>query len=140
MDDDDVDRFCSRDHNWNEPIESLINLRQDHFLLPILCYGPNNQILGLRESIVMAIKLNRTLIAPPFFKHKRNDNSAMDDNQILEVDSRIDIDRLRELIPLKPSHSAHEACNNQFDAFYTTRMSYCSKVSHFGMFIKPNIV
>ena len=127
-DDTDVDGFCARNHNWDEPVDPVFNLRKDHFLLPVLCYGPNNQVVGFRESIVMAVKLNRTLIAPPFFKHKRNDESATDDEQVLGADSRVDVDRLRELIPIKPGHSAHDACNNQFDAFYTTRMSYCSKV------------
>ena len=49
------------------------------FLIPVFTYGPNNQLHGFREAIFMAIKLNRTIIAPPFFKHSRNDVTASED-------------------------------------------------------------
>ena len=44
------------------PIYELSITRQTFF-------GPNNQIHGLRESIILAVKLNRTLVIPPFYKH-----------------------------------------------------------------------
>lgn len=51
----------------------------DRFLTPVFTYGPNNQLHGFREAIFMAIKLNRTIIAPPFFKHSRNDVTAAEE-------------------------------------------------------------
>ena len=45
--------------------------------MPVLFFGPNNQIHGLRESIILAIKLNRTIALPPFYKHK-SANSGVD--------------------------------------------------------------
>nr|XP_039265825.1 uncharacterized protein LOC120341394 [Styela clava] len=59
------DRDSIRSINQNP----VIRLRPDKFLLPILANGPNNQIIGLREAALVAIKLNRTLVIPKFFKH-----------------------------------------------------------------------
>ena len=47
-----------------------INLRRSKYLLPILFGGPNNQLVGFRESIYIAIQLNRTLVLPMFRKHR----------------------------------------------------------------------
>ena len=54
-----------------EPIYSnpVLKLRPDFFVLPILQNGPNNQLVGFRETIFLAIKLNRTVVLPKFFKH-----------------------------------------------------------------------
>lgn len=38
--------------------------------MPVLPYGPNNQLRGFRETIILAIKLNRTVVMPPFYKHR----------------------------------------------------------------------
>lgn len=54
------------DSGVNEP---TIKLNQDSFLLPVLVNGPNNQLLGFRKSIYVAILLNRTVVLPRFFKH-----------------------------------------------------------------------
>ena len=34
---------------------------------------------GFRETIFLAIKLNRTVVPPPFYKHGRTDESQKDD-------------------------------------------------------------
>ena len=44
-------------------------LRKDKFLMSILSNGPNNQLVDFRNSILFAIKLNRTLVIPTFFEH-----------------------------------------------------------------------
>ena len=72
------------------------------------------------------LKLNRTLVAPPFYKHSRNDFSA-DAKHVLGTESRMDLNNLRKLIPIIPSHQANEACRNTIDAFYATRLTFCSK-------------
>lgn len=46
-----------------------IRLHPDKFLYPVVFRGPNNQLLGLWESIYVAIRLNRTLVIPRFEKH-----------------------------------------------------------------------
>ena len=37
--------------------------------MSILSNGPNNQLVDFRNSILFAIKLNRTLVIPTFFEH-----------------------------------------------------------------------
>ena len=46
------------------------------FITTITVSGPNNQMIGFREMIFMAIKLNRTIIPPLFFKHGIADPTA----------------------------------------------------------------
>lgn len=48
---------------------TTLNLNTSRYLLPILANGPNNQLIGLREALVVAVRLNRTLVVPMFFKH-----------------------------------------------------------------------
>ena len=68
--------------DWNIKIKPKYETRRDRYLIPVFCYGPNNQLHGFRESIFMAIKLNRTIITPPFFKHTRNDVTASDEERV----------------------------------------------------------
>ena len=42
---------------------------------------------GFRETIFLAIKLNRTIVPPPFYKHGRTDESQKDDEGNLIVQS-----------------------------------------------------
>ena len=54
--------FCPAQQSLDEPSKPIISLRPDYFLLPILAGGPLRQMRGLRESVLMAVNLNRTLI------------------------------------------------------------------------------
>ena len=56
------------------------NLNREKFLSAFVARGPNNQIYSLRETIYLAIALNRTLILPPFFKHDRGDPTSNGSN------------------------------------------------------------
>lgn len=47
----------------------VIKLRPDYFVLAVLQNGPNNQLVGFREVIFLAVKLNRTVVIPRFIKH-----------------------------------------------------------------------
>jgi len=42
-------------------------LNPDKFLIPVLAYGPMNQMNGLFETIALSIILNRTLILPKMY-------------------------------------------------------------------------
>jgi len=37
--------------------------------MPVLIWGPMNQVEGLRETIALAIRLNRTVVIPPMYRH-----------------------------------------------------------------------
>ena len=41
--------------------------RRNKYLIPLSMQGADGQIRGLREAIYLAIKLDRTLVLPPFF-------------------------------------------------------------------------
>merc|ERR1712110_952940 len=55
--------------DWTKEITPKYPQPADRFLLPILSWGPNNQITGLAESMMLARHLNRTLVVPPFYRH-----------------------------------------------------------------------
>jgi hypothetical protein len=57
----------------------------NRLLIPLLPMGPNNQLEGFLESVFLAIKLNRTICIPPFFKHRTDEL-----NQAISSDLRID--------------------------------------------------
>ena len=54
----------------------IYETRNDRFLIPLIAWGPNNQLRGFREAAILAVKLNRTLCIPPFFKHHSDSTSA----------------------------------------------------------------
>ena len=56
--------------------EPKFKTRRDRFISSVVSRGPNNQLISLRETIFIAIKLDRALILPPFFKHDLGDPSA----------------------------------------------------------------
>jgi len=53
-------------------VQAKYKTRPDKFLTSVLMNGPNNQLLGLRETMFIAIKLNRSYIMvskfPYFFE------------------------------------------------------------------------
>ena len=48
----------------------LIRLRSNYFIYATLGSGPNNQLISFRETIFLAIRLNRTVVLPWFRKHE----------------------------------------------------------------------
>ena len=56
--DNDFETFDTND------VPSKINTQEDKFLLGVFPYGPNNQLRGFRDTITLAIKLNRTVVLP----------------------------------------------------------------------------
>ena len=48
--------------NWKSENNPLIKLNPERFLYPGLMYGPNNQITGFKETIYLAIRLNRLVL------------------------------------------------------------------------------
>ena len=58
--------------------------RKTRFLYPHLMQGLHGQIRGLRESIYLAIKLDRTLVLPPYFKDPWLDDAEASNQKIDE--------------------------------------------------------
>lgn len=47
----------------------IFRMDANRYIVPILEGGANNQLFEFREAVYVAIKLNRTLVIPRFFKH-----------------------------------------------------------------------
>lgn len=45
--------------NWENQVEPLYKTNPSRFILPALIWGPMNQVEGFRETIALAIALNR---------------------------------------------------------------------------------
>ena len=45
--------------DWNNQVEPLYKTNPSRFILPALIWGPMNQVEGFRETIALAIALNR---------------------------------------------------------------------------------
>lgn len=92
--------------DWNEPVEPKYKLDSTKFLIPALIWGPMNQVEGLRESIAIAISLNRTLVLPPMYRHFTDPDGP---NGIVESDIRVDIPSIRNLL----SVTSYQSLTNQ---------------------------
>jgi len=92
-------------------------LRPGKYLIPVLPYGPNNQLRGFRETMILAIKLNRTVVMPPFYKH-RSDPSP---GEISYPWRKIDEDELRRFISVASPEEFRQNCHDKFDVSFTAR-------------------
>lgn len=106
------------------------------YLATVLTFGPNNQIRGFRESVYLAIMLNRTLVLPPFFKHSRNDPTANNRETIVSPETRIDIQELNKLIPVISSTEFGKVCGHKFTALLQSGRSYCKGADRFNAFME----
>ena len=69
------------------------------FLLPILKWGPNNQISGFYESLHVAKALNRKLVLPPFFFHETDRCRNKKMPQVLG-ELRVNADSIENMVTL----------------------------------------
>jgi hypothetical protein len=81
----------------NAGVKPKYELNPDLFITPVYIWGPSSQLQGLREAIGVAIRLNRTLLLPPFLTHQTDSSGG--DNPV-PVDIRLDIPKLRELLSI----------------------------------------
>jgi len=98
------------------------SLDPDRYLLPVLTNGPNNQVIGLHESIFLAIHLNRTLVIPSFHKH-RTDGQVTDSskrNTTIHPGHRVNWKRLSRLIPIVTLDEFHENCESGQKVIFKT--------------------
>lgn len=81
----------------DQDIEPKFRLDPDRFITPVYIWGPSSQLQGLREAIGVAIRLNRTLLLPPFLTHQTDSLGA---DRPVPVDIRLDIPKLRRLLSI----------------------------------------
>jgi hypothetical protein len=83
--------------NINDGVEPKFKLNPKLFITPVYIWGPSSQLQGLRESIGVAIRLNRTLLLPPFLTHQSDPKGG---DKPVPVDIRLDIPELRKLLSI----------------------------------------
>lgn len=83
--------------NLDDGIEPKYKLNPKLFITPVYIWGPSSQLQGLRESIGVAIRLNRTLLLPPFLTHQ---SDKVGGDKPVPVDIRLDIPKLRKLLSI----------------------------------------
>ncbi|CBY19576.1 unnamed protein product, partial [Oikopleura dioica] len=93
-------------------------LDPEKFITPIYIWGPSSQLQGLREAIGVAIRLNRTLLLPPFLTHS---SDPLGNDQPVPTDIRLDIPELRKLVSVAFTDDLH--CL-QSDAVFLARGIY----------------
>ncbi|CBY40840.1 unnamed protein product, partial [Oikopleura dioica] len=80
-------------------LQPRIKLDPNKILTPLLTYGPNNQQRGFRETVFLAVKLNRTIVPPGFFKHSTDkDEESESHAHIIAPWHRFDISALATMI------------------------------------------
>jgi len=96
--------------------------RKDKFLIPLIAWGPNNQLRGFREAAILAVKLNRTLCIPPFFKHHSDSTStSKGGNDGLPAEVRVDLEGVRGLISTCETHEIQEKCGAKIHSIFMAR-------------------
>ena len=93
------------------------------------------QLRGLRESIVLAVKLNRTLIVPPFFVDNWLDvetfetsegEGDVDDGSLSVLTAGFfDISKLAEFLQVRSMSGFKRECNGLVESIFQSRQKYC---------------
>lgn len=91
------------------------------FLVPALLWGPSNQINGLKESIALALKLNRTLILPKFYRHYLDPFCQNSWTDAIDPSLRINVGKLRQLLPIIYVSEIASVCPNGPEAIFPAR-------------------
>ena len=91
----------------SDPTQPFYRTDPKRYLIPLLSMGPNNQLEGFLESVFLAIKLNRTLCIPPFYKHKTDDFS-----EAVSSNLRLDTSELSNLMTICETHEIKQNCPN----------------------------
>jgi len=95
------------DHDYNQQEDHYHQL----FLLPHLLYGPNNQYHGLKEAMVMARALNRTLVLPRIMKHYTQ--FTKNTPRFYPIEEVLDIARLSLFVPTISLQQFRAVCNGK---------------------------
>ena len=114
-----------REPKWSEVIEPRYKTDPNKYLTGTYIWGPNNQNRGLIEVVFMALKMNRTLSLPPFFKHWGTDTTIEQKSTPTPAFTRLDVDALRTLLPIVQPEEMASACDHKFDALWAARRDYC---------------
>ena len=91
-------------------------------------FSPNNQQRGFRETVFLAVKLNRTIVPPGFFKHSRTDKeeNSESDAHIIAPWHRFDISALATMMSTADPMKIGNECGGHFQSYFKVKPGYCS--------------
>jgi len=109
-------------------LQPRIKLDPNKFLTPLLTYGPNNQQRGFRETVFLAVKLNRTIVPPGFFKHSRTDKDVepWSHGNLIAPWHRFDISALATMISTEDPMNIGNNCGGHFQSYFKAKRNYCT--------------
>jgi hypothetical protein len=107
--------------NFNFCGEYEINYESDtqnrNILIPMLVWGPNNQLQGFRESVYVAKALNRSIAAPLFFPNWNQQSSL----PRIEASMRLNIQSLTEIASVINPAEVSDLCGGVVSVIFKTR-------------------
>ena len=118
----------SEDFSDIEPY--LDTIRRDHYLINLSPFGPNNQLRGFRDTFILAILLNRTIVMPPFFKHRTDPSSRRPGYLYQDPQQKLDGVEMAKMVPVITLDQFAKRCANGLDVVFLARAN--SNVTEFG--------
>ena len=125
----------------------LKNIRRDHYLLNLSPFGPNNQLRGFRDTFVLAILLNRTIVMPPFFKHRTDPSSRRAGYLYQDPQQKLDGVEIAKMMPVITLNQYADRCRDGLDVVFLARknsnttefgrLSFYEKILNFDIMVKP---
>ena len=104
--------FCGEDE-----INYELDAQNRNILIPILVWGPNNQLQGFRESVYIAKSLNRSIAAPLFFPNWNQQSSL----PRIEASMRLNIQSLTEIASVINPAEVADLCGGVVTEIFKTR-------------------
>ena len=119
-------------------IEPLLkNVRKDHFLVNVSPFGPNNQLRGFRDTLMLSIYLNRTIVIPQFFKHRSDPSVNIPGYVYQDGQQKIDAERLARFTSVTTLDHFAAECHNGLDVMFLARKhSVEDELRHLATFEK----
>ena len=132
----------SNELNTIKPI--LDSIRRDHYLLNLSPFGPNNQLRGFRDTLILAIYLNRTIVLPPFFKHRTDPSVNLKGYSYQDSQQKLDAHEIAKLLPVITLDEFSRVCEQGVDEVFLARessiKSEIKKIETFESILKMRII
>ncbi|CBY08169.1 unnamed protein product [Oikopleura dioica] len=109
--------YQSRSLCDEDPINYETQALNKNILIPMLVWGPNNQLQGFRESVYIAKALNRSIAAPLFFPNWNNKGLP----RTLEAPMRLNLKSLTEIMSVINPAEVSNLCDGSVTAIFKTR-------------------
>ncbi|XP_077991519.1 uncharacterized protein LOC144445750 [Glandiceps talaboti] len=108
-----IDLFGPLNSVKREPPNELRT--NNKYLIPILLgnQGLNNQMIGFKMSVAVAMYSNRTLVLAPFFDELKNSV------RVRNIQEVIDLEHFRSLLPTISMQDFSKKCNGQVEVLFS---------------------